>query len=127
MRISFSTEKQKHFDFLNDFYEKCSLYSKNSILVFLFVADKVFFSQENIDLFGQQNLQYIIPLRRNNPLIDYSPLLKANPQKEIGNYFSYQDRIIWHYQYKKIFHLNINHFFEFISKDIFYKQKNMYL
>ena len=67
----------------------------------IFIADKGFFSQDNIDLLDQQNLQYIIPLRRNNPLIDYSPLLKANPKKEIGNYFSYQDRIIWYYQFEK--------------------------
>jgi len=67
----------------------------------IFVADKGFFSQENIDLLDQQNLQYIIPLRRNNPMIDYSPLLKANPKKEIGNYFLYQNRIIWYYQYEK--------------------------
>ena len=38
----------------------------------IFIADKGFFSQDNIDLLDQQNLQYIIPLRRNNPLIDYT-------------------------------------------------------
>lgn len=66
----------------------------------IFVADKGFFSQDNIALLDEQEFQYIIPLRRNNKLTDYSPLLKANPKKEIGNYFTYQDRIIWYYQYE---------------------------
>ena len=43
----------------------------------------------------------MIPLRRNNPLIDYSPLSKANQKKKNGNYFSYQDQIIWYYQFEK--------------------------
>ena len=66
----------------------------------IFIADKGFFSQDNINLLDEQESQYIIPLRRNNKLIDYSPLTKANHKKKIGNYFTYQDRIIWYYQYE---------------------------
>ena len=67
----------------------------------VFIADKGFYSKENIQLLGQQELQYIIPLHRNNKLIDFTPLMQANYKKEIKNYFSCQDRIIWYYTYEK--------------------------
>lgn len=67
----------------------------------VFIADKGFFSKTNIGQLSANQLQYIIPLRRNNSLIDFSPLLKANFKKEIKNYFEYQNRIIWYYQYEK--------------------------
>lgn len=46
-------------------------------------------------------MQYIIPLKRNNQLIDFDPLKQLNFKKEIKNFFIYQDRIIWNYQYEK--------------------------
>ncbi|GLU54722.1 transposase [Dyadobacter frigoris] len=67
----------------------------------VFIADKGFYSKTNIEQLAANQLQYIIPLRRNNGLIDFSPLLKANFKKEIKNYFEYQNRIIWYYQYEK--------------------------
>jgi len=38
----------------------------------IYIADKGFFSQENIEQLALQKLQYIIPLHRNNKLIDYA-------------------------------------------------------
>lgn len=67
----------------------------------VFIADKGFYSEKNIKDLDDNNLQYIIPLRRNNQLIDFSPLEKANFKKEIKNYFIFQGRIIWYYQYEK--------------------------
>ena len=46
-----------------------------------------------------QNLQYIILLQRNNKLIDYNPLQKANFKSKL-DYFIYQNRIIRYYKYK---------------------------
>lgn len=66
----------------------------------IFIADRGFYSNNNIKQLDDNNLQYIIPLRRNNQLIDFSPLRKVNYKKEIKNYFIYQDRVIWYYQYK---------------------------
>jgi len=66
----------------------------------VFIADKGFYSESNVQELLQNQLQHIIPLQRNNKLINFSPLLKANFKKELKNYFTYQGRIIWYYQYK---------------------------
>jgi hypothetical protein len=46
-----------------------------------------------------RKLQYIIPLRRSNAIVNYNPLLQAD-FKKTNNYFIYQKRIIWYYEYK---------------------------
>jgi len=67
----------------------------------VFIADKGFYSKKNIEELKNNKLHYIIPLYRNNSLIDYSILLKANYKKEIKNFFLYQGRIIWYYEYDR--------------------------
>ena len=67
----------------------------------VFIADKGFYSKNNIKQLNENELQYIIPLHRNSALIDFAPLEKANFKKEINRYFEYQGRIIWYYQYQK--------------------------
>ena len=67
----------------------------------VFIADKGFYSKKNVKGLKKHKLHYIIPLYRNNSMIDYSILLKANYKKEIKNFFEYQGRIIWYYEYKK--------------------------
>jgi len=67
----------------------------------VFIADRGFYSEKNINELDNNKLQYIIPLRRNNQLIDFSPLKQANYKKEIKNFFIYQGRIIWYYQYER--------------------------
>jgi len=66
----------------------------------VFISDKGFFSAENIAMMEAENLSYIIPLQRNNSLIDYSPLQCGDFKKQI-QYFFFQDRIIWYYSYLK--------------------------
>lgn len=66
----------------------------------IFIADKGFYSKKNIENLKTNSLHYIIPLYRNNNLIDYTPLTKGNYKKEIKKYFSYQGRIIWYYEYE---------------------------
>lgn len=70
---------------------------KNKVV---FIADKGFFSKENIAMMNEENLPYIIPLHRNNALIDFSPFQK-NDFKKGMKYFIFQDRIIWYYSYQK--------------------------
>jgi transposase len=65
------------------------------------IADKGFFSQDNIAALDAEHLQYIIPLNRNNALIDFTPIQQANYKKVIKNYFVHEGRIIWYYQYEK--------------------------
>ncbi|KAA6339232.1 hypothetical protein EZS27_012819 [termite gut metagenome] len=67
----------------------------------VFIADKGFYCQDNTRMLDEEKLQYIIPLRRNNTLIDFSRLQKANYKKELHNYFSCQNRIIRYYAYEK--------------------------
>ena len=67
----------------------------------IYIADKGFFSIQNINELKKENLQYIIPLHRNNKLINFEPLLKANFKLELKTYFIYQERIIWYYQYER--------------------------
>ena len=64
----------------------------------VFIADKGFFSAENIAMMEQEDLSYIIPLHRNNALIDLTPLQQAAFKKEL-QYFIFQERIIWYYSY----------------------------
>ena len=66
----------------------------------IYIADKGFYSKENIEMLNKENLQYIIPLRRNNPLIDFSILQQSDFKGRI-EHFSYQNRAIWHYSYIK--------------------------
>jgi transposase len=64
------------------------------------VADKGFYSEKNVRLLEGQNLCYLIPLKRNNPLIDYRPVSR-NDFKKTHTCFIWQGRIIWYYEYKK--------------------------
>jgi transposase len=58
------------------------------------VADKGFYSKKNIEALEQEQLRYIIPLRRDNLLIEYGRLNRTQI-----NYFSYEQRYIWYTSY----------------------------
>ncbi|MDR0517399.1 MAG: transposase [Fibromonadaceae bacterium] len=66
----------------------------------VFVADKGFFCEINIKLLDGHDMQYIIPLRRNNPMINYTSPKKPSKEKADRNYFFYQNRPIWYRQYE---------------------------
>ena len=66
----------------------------------VYIADKGFYSKDNIEMLDKEKLQYIIPLRRDNPLIDFSVLQQPDFKRKI-HFFSYQNRIIWYYSYTK--------------------------
>lgn len=59
------------------------------------VADKGFYSQSNIELMVAEDLPFIIPLKRDNPLISYQSI-QDNTFKGGGNYFEFEKRFIWH-------------------------------
>jgi hypothetical protein len=65
----------------------------------VFIADKGFYSEQNVKLLEDQQLKYVIPLRRNNQTIDYTPLSQPDFKKDLA-YFVYQKRIIWYYRYE---------------------------
>ena len=65
----------------------------------IFIADKGFFSAGNVAMMKEEKLSYIIPLLRNNSLIDFSPLEQPDFKTKV-QYFIFQGRIIWYYAYR---------------------------
>lgn len=63
------------------------------------VADKGFYSRENIELLKESELKYIIPLRRSSGLINYQPLENGS-KREMTDYFEFDGRVIWYYENK---------------------------
>jgi len=61
----------------------------------IIIADKGFYSKDNIAFLESEGLQFIIPLKRDNAMIDYTKLDKKN-----NGYFKYQERYIWYYECK---------------------------
>ena len=60
------------------------------------IADKGFYSEKNINALQEENLKFIIPLRRNNRHISYNNVEKGN-KKNFDKYFKFENRIIWYY------------------------------
>jgi hypothetical protein len=59
------------------------------------IGDKGFYSQANIAMLEAEKLHYIIPLKRDSTLVDYSTL-QANTFKKGNNFFEHEQRFIWH-------------------------------
>ena len=60
----------------------------------LFVGDKGFHSLGNVETFEEQNLKYILPLKRNNSDINYE-VMKTQDRKKFDGSFFFQGRLIW--------------------------------
>ena len=59
------------------------------------VADKGFYSKENIRYLEREGLKYIIPLRRNSRLIDYR-VIEGGKREGFEGYFLFEKRVIWY-------------------------------
>jgi transposase len=86
------------------------------------VADKGFYSKKNIELLQQENLKFILPLKRDNTLLDYS-LLDNNTFKEADAYFEHEKRIIW---YQKYIYQNLS-LFIYLNDSLKVKEEKDYL
>lgn len=64
---------------------------QNSVLV----SDKGFYSASNLAMLQQNKWQYVLPLRRNLAMCDYSPLQQGS-KKGFDGFFMYQKRPIWY-------------------------------
>jgi transposase len=64
------------------------------------VADKGFYSEANRQLLVQEKLNFILPLKRDNPLIDYSSIAN-NTFKTKADYFEHEKRAVWYHTYKQ--------------------------
>src|SRR3972149_2452474 len=60
----------------------------------IFIADKGFYSEDNITELEKSELQYVIPLKRNHTLIDYKPLQKKG-KKGLAHHFKFQERYVF--------------------------------
>jgi transposase len=60
----------------------------------VFIADKGFYSDLNIQELEKSELKYVIPLKRNNVLIDYKPFQQIG-KKGLPNFFKFQERFIF--------------------------------
>jgi len=63
----------------------------------IIIGDKGFYSKENKRLLQENGLKYILPLRRDNRLIDYS-LMKQGDKSKFEGYFKFGERFIWYYK-----------------------------
>lgn len=61
------------------------------------IGDKGFYSEENKRLLEKERLQYILPLKRNNSLIDYQ-IIKKGTKSAFEGYFRFKKRFIWYYR-----------------------------
>ena len=64
------------------------------------IADKGFGSEANFALLENSNLNYIIPLRRNNGHCDRKILVAGN-KASFDGYFLFNGRAIWYYEYQQ--------------------------
>ena len=64
------------------------------------IGDKGFFSDKNIKFLDTEVLDYILPLKRNSLLIDYSPI-QSGDKKSFEGHFLFEKRVIWYYERKK--------------------------
>jgi hypothetical protein len=61
----------------------------------IFVGDKGFQSDNNEKCFDDQGLEYILPMKRNNSLIDYEVMKEAD-RKKFDDFFFFQKRHVWY-------------------------------
>ena len=67
---------------------------KNIVLV----SDKGFYSLDNINEIFGNDINYILPLKRNSQFIDYSQLKHAG-KNGFDGHFIFENRIIWYYEH----------------------------
>lgn len=66
----------------------------------IIIGDKGFYSQSNRQNLENEDLSYILPLRRNHSLCDYGCIEKGG-KRQFTDYFLFEDRVIWYKTYEK--------------------------
>jgi hypothetical protein len=64
----------------------------------IIIADKGFYSKKNVELLEGEKLKYLIPLKRDNALIDYTQIIE-NTFKQKNTFFEHEGRVIWYKKY----------------------------
>lgn len=63
----------------------------------IIIGDKGFYSEENVRLLEGESLWYILPLKRDNHLIDYG-ILERGERGKFEGYFKFNERYVWYYR-----------------------------
>jgi transposase len=63
----------------------------------IIIADKGFYSESNVSLLENNDLRYVIPLKRNSTLTDFK-ILKEGTKDGFKGYFKFKDRFIFYYR-----------------------------
>ncbi|MDR1896171.1 MAG: transposase [Prevotellaceae bacterium] len=90
---------------------------KNTVII----ADKGFYSENNLDLLEQEKLQYIIPLKRNSKLIDYKRYEHLTQSK---NHFLFEGRVIYYDSYPAEKNRTV---YLFVDEQMMIKEKRDYI
>jgi len=61
------------------------------------ITDKGFYSNKNLKEMKSEGITYIVPLRRNAPLIDYTKLQARGAYEKLDGYFQFEKRVVWYY------------------------------
>ncbi len=70
---------------------------ESSVKDIILVGDKGFYSADNVIKLDLKKIRYVLPLRRNSQLIDYSSIKQVG-KKQFDGHFIFENRIIWHYE-----------------------------
>jgi len=87
------------------------------------IVDKGFCSQANIEELKLSKLNFIIPLKRNDKLIDYQKISSGNRQN-LDGHFLFNKRYIWHYSYSIDENTDL---YIFIDNDLKNEEEHYYL
>jgi hypothetical protein len=88
------------------------------------ITDKGFYSQKNLNEIKSLKIKFIIPLRRNDSIIDYSKLKDGLNKKKLDGHFIFEKRVIWFY---KIEDKNWGNAFVFIDEFLKANESRDYL
>lgn len=61
----------------------------------ILVADKGFYSKNNVLILEEDNWQYVLPLRRKSVFLDYS-CTQSSDKKAFDGFFLFESRVIWY-------------------------------
>lgn len=90
------------------------------------VSDKGFYSKKNAENLLSEGLHFAIPLKRNNKLIDYQIIKKADKQQYSG-FFLYQKRPIWYISKRVKIQRRYCMLYTFVDEQLYQQEQKDYL
>lgn len=90
------------------------------------VSDKGFYSKKNIENLLEENLNFAIPLKRNNKMIDYRPFKRIDKQ-EFKGFFLYQKRPIWYTSKRVKIKNRYCYLYLFLDEQLYQEEQKDYL